>query len=56
MKKLGEIELLAVDVDGTLIGSDQIVPPEVVQAVADAAEGGLRVCLEQFKLEMRLCR
>jgi len=37
--------LLALDIDGTLIGSDQVVPRDVVEAVAEAEAGGLRVCL-----------
>jgi len=37
--------LLALDVDGTLVGPDQIVPPEVVEALAAAQAAELRVCL-----------
>jgi len=38
-------ELLAIDVDGTLVGPDQVVPAETVAAIAAADEAGLRVCL-----------
>jgi HAD superfamily hydrolase (TIGR01484 family) len=37
--------LLALDIDGTLIGPDQIVAPDVVEAVGQAEAAGLRVCL-----------
>jgi len=37
--------LLALDIDGTLVGPDQVVAPDVVAALAPAAEGGLRICL-----------
>jgi len=39
-----DFELLALDVDGTLIGPDNVVPPEVVEALAAVSER-LRVCL-----------
>ena len=38
-------ELLAIDVDGTLIGADQVVCPDTTEAIAAADEAGLRVCL-----------
>ena len=38
-------KLLAIDVDGTLVGPDQVVPPETVDALATAEEAGLRACL-----------
>jgi hypothetical protein len=38
-------ELLAIDVDGTLIGADQSVVPESVDAIAAAEGAGVRVCL-----------
>lgn len=38
-------ELLAIDVDGTLIGADQLVTADVKAAVAAAGRAGLRVCL-----------
>ncbi len=38
-------DLVAIDVDGTLIGADQRVPPETVQAVAAARAAGVAVCL-----------
>ncbi|HUT59292.1 MAG TPA: HAD family hydrolase [Phycisphaerae bacterium] len=37
--------LLAIDIDGTLIGADQRVPRDVREAVSAAGEAGLRVCL-----------
>jgi len=37
--------LLALDIDGTLVGPDQVVPAETVAAVAEAHEAGLAVCL-----------
>ena len=37
--------LLAVDIDGTLIGPDQVVREETIAVVADARRAGLRVCL-----------
>ena len=40
-----EYELLAVDVDGTLVGPDSVVPADVVDALAAAEQAGLRVCL-----------
>jgi Cof subfamily protein (haloacid dehalogenase superfamily) len=36
---------LAMDVDGTLVGRDGIVPGDVVAAIAAARSAGLRVCL-----------
>ncbi|MDY6913075.1 MAG: HAD family hydrolase, partial [Planctomycetota bacterium] len=38
-------KLMALDVDGTLIGPDNVVPPEVIDAVAAADAAELRVCL-----------
>ncbi len=38
-------QLLALDIDGTLIGPDQIVPPDTVAAIADARAAGIRVVL-----------
>lgn len=38
-------KLLAMDVDGTLVGPDSIVPAEVVAAVGRAQRAGMRVCL-----------
>ncbi len=38
-------ELLALDCDGTLVGPDSLVPPDVVDAVAQAQDAGLRICL-----------
>jgi hypothetical protein len=37
--------LLAVDVDGTLVGPDGIVPDETAEAIRRAHAAGLRVCL-----------
>ena len=37
--------LLALDVDGTLVGPDNAVPDDVVSAVRQAGEAGLMVCL-----------
>ncbi len=37
--------LLALDIDGTLVGPDQIVAGDVVEALVAARAGGLRVCL-----------
>ena len=38
-------EIIAIDVDGTLVGPDQKVPAEAAAALADAARAGLRVVL-----------
>jgi Cof subfamily protein (haloacid dehalogenase superfamily) len=38
-------KLLVFDVDGTLIGRDGIVPPETIDAIAQIASGGVRICL-----------
>lgn len=38
-------KLLAVDLDGTLIGADQTPLPGAIDALADAEAAGLRVCL-----------
>jgi HAD superfamily hydrolase (TIGR01484 family) len=38
-------KLLALDVDGTLVGRDGLVPQDVVAAVAVARSAGLNVCL-----------
>lgn len=38
-------KLLALDVDGTLVGPDSIVPPDVVAAVAAADAAGVGICL-----------
>lgn len=38
-------KLLALDVDGTLAGPDNIVPDETVEALADAERAGLRICI-----------
>ena len=37
--------LLALDIDGTLVGPDQVVPADVMAAVAAAQAGGVRVCV-----------
>jgi len=37
--------LLALDIDGTLVGPDQVVPADVVAAVAAAQASGVRVCV-----------
>lgn len=37
--------LLALDVDGTLVGRDSVVPHDVVAAIAAARPAGLHVCL-----------
>ncbi|MCD6303895.1 MAG: HAD family phosphatase [Planctomycetes bacterium] len=37
--------MLAVDIDGTLVGSDQLVPPAVVEALAEASRANVRICL-----------
>ncbi len=38
-------KLLAIDIDGTLIGADQLVPDDTRAAIAAAQQAGLRVCL-----------
>ncbi len=38
-------KLLALDIDGTLIGDDSVVRPEVIEALHAARKAGLRVCL-----------
>ena len=38
-------KLLALDCDGTLVGPDSIVPPELVAATARADRAGMRICL-----------
>lgn len=38
-------QLLAVDVDGTLVGADQVVSEDVIEAAAEAADAGLAICL-----------
>lgn len=38
-------DLLALDVDGTLVGTNRPVAPETIRAVAAARRAGLRVCL-----------
>jgi hypothetical protein len=48
MARLGDAmkyKLLALDVDGTLIGHDGIVSGDIVNAVAEAQRAGLLVCL-----------
>jgi len=40
-----KIKLLALDVDGTLITPDQLVPKDVIEAIYDTTSKGLRVCL-----------
>lgn len=40
-----KIKLLGLDVDGTLITPDQLVPSDVIEAIYDATSKGLRVCL-----------
>jgi hypothetical protein len=48
MVRFGEAmkhRLLALDVDGTLIGPDSVVSSEIIDAVAVAQRGGLLVCL-----------
>ncbi|MDP7289711.1 MAG: HAD family hydrolase [Phycisphaerae bacterium] len=37
--------ILALDVDGTLVGPDNVVTPEIRQAVALADQSGIRICL-----------
>ena len=37
--------LLALDIDGTLVAGDKVVPPGVVRAIKAAQAGGVRVCL-----------
>jgi hypothetical protein len=37
--------MLAMDVDGTLVGPDSIVSPDIVAAVSAAAEAGIGLCL-----------
>ncbi|TMI83203.1 MAG: HAD family phosphatase, partial [Bacillati bacterium ANGP1] len=37
--------LLALDIDGTLVAGDKVVPPGVVRAIKAAQAGGMRVCL-----------
>lgn len=38
-------KLLAIDVDGTLIAPDQVIAPEVIDAITAADAAGLRICL-----------
>ncbi|MCL2701044.1 MAG: Cof-type HAD-IIB family hydrolase [Phycisphaerae bacterium] len=38
-------KLLALDIDGTLIGRDEVVSPAVREAVGAAAAAGLKICL-----------
>ena len=38
-------KLLALDIDGTLVGRDEVVSPAVREAVAAAAASGMKVCL-----------
>lgn len=38
-------KLLALDVDGTLVGPDSIVPPETIDAVQQAKAAGMHVCI-----------
>jgi len=38
-------QLLALDVDGTLVGPDNVVPTDVAEAISAAGAAGLRVCL-----------
>ena len=38
-------KLLALDVDGTLVASNQLIPPETIDAIAHADAAGLRVCI-----------
>jgi hypothetical protein len=38
-------QLLALDIDGTLVGRDQVVAEDVLAALSAAQAGGLRVCL-----------
>ncbi len=40
-----KIELLALDVDGTLVTPDQRIPEDVVDAIANVTQAGLRVCI-----------
>ncbi|MGC9397008.1 MAG: HAD family hydrolase [Anaerolineae bacterium] len=37
------IRLIAVDLDGTLLRSDGVLPPEGARTLADAARRGMRV-------------
>lgn len=48
-------KLLAMDVDGTLVGPDGVVGPEIRAAVAAARSGGLAVCLATGR-SYRECR
>lgn len=38
-------KLLALDIDGTLVGSDDVVPAQTVAALAEAQRAGMRVCI-----------
>ena len=38
-------KLIALDVDGTLVGPDNRIPPANIKAVADLQRAGLRICL-----------
>ena len=38
-------ELIALDVDGTLVNSDQTVPSETIDALEQAQDAGMKVCL-----------
>ena len=40
-----KIKLLGLDVDGTLITPDQLIPGDVVEAIYDAVSKGLKVCI-----------
>ena len=37
--------LIALDCDGTLVGPDSLVPPDIATAVARADQAGIRICL-----------
>ena len=45
MREPPAYELLALDIDGTLVPEDKVVPPGVVAAIAAARARGFRVCL-----------
>ncbi len=38
-------KLIAFDCDGTLVGTDSIVPPDLVDAIARADRAGIRICV-----------
>ena len=40
-----KIKLLGLDVDGTLITPDQLIPGDVIEAIYDTVSKGLKVCI-----------